>query len=68
MLDLDPYKKDIADYTIDDLKADCMEVYGFFNRKIMDALTRATRNTLRVLRERASASRYVRLIGSAVIR
>lgn len=58
MLHLDPYKKDIGDYTIDDLKADCMEVYGYFNRKIMDALTRATRNTLRVLRERASASRY----------
>ncbi|KAG8306517.1 hypothetical protein J6590_045685 [Homalodisca vitripennis] len=57
--DDDPYKKEKDEYTIDDLKADCMEVYGFFNRKNMDALTKATRNTLRTLRERASSSSLV---------
>ncbi|XP_075210479.1 dynein heavy chain 8, axonemal kl-3 [Lycorma delicatula] len=47
---------DIDDYDIDKLKIDCMEVYSYFNQKNIDALVKATKRSLDVLRKRASAS------------
>uniref|UniRef100_A0A1B6CZR9 AAA+ ATPase domain-containing protein n=2 Tax=Clastoptera arizonana TaxID=38151 RepID=A0A1B6CZR9_9HEMI len=53
--------QELTEYTINDLKNDCMDMYSYFKKKNLEAIIKSVKLSLTHLNERASASRMLSL-------